>query len=108
MGSLGAKLCDFGLTMPMQPDQTHITRRAGGESGSPRYMAPEFFLQNAKLTEKIDVWALGCVLIETFGGELPYEGCASLAQICTQICVYHRGPAVSSAIPAEIAEVILR
>ncbi|KAF4702581.1 Mitogen-activated protein kinase kinase kinase 7, partial [Perkinsus olseni] len=36
---MNAKLCDFGLTEPME--FTHITRKSNG--GSPRYMAPELF-----------------------------------------------------------------
>merc|ERR1719356_971390 len=91
---VNAKLCDFGLTMPMDPDKTHFTRRAGGESGSPRYMAPEFFIDTAKITEKIDIWAMGCVLIEVFGGPIPLHDCASIEQICARLCVHRTGPAV--------------
>merc|ERR1712232_638590 len=75
---LNAKLCDFGLTMPMGMDKTSFARNKGGESGSPRYMAPEFFVETAKITEKIDIWALGCVLIEIFGGPVPLHDCQSL------------------------------
>merc|ERR1712232_39525 len=91
---LDAKLCDFGLTMPMLPDKTHLDRRAGGESGSPRYMAPEFFEDSARLTEKIDVWAGGCVLIEVFGGPVPLHDCESIQQICARLCDTRRGPLI--------------
>lgn len=104
--TLDAKLCDFGLTMPMDPNQTHIARKAGGESGSPRYMAPEFFLDTGRLTEKIDVWALGCVLIETFGGPLPYHTCESLSQICTAITVRGSLPSIPGSLPQALIDLI--
>lgn len=72
-----AKICDFGLTESME--RTHITKKNNG--GSPRYMAPELFDEKSKITEKIDIWALGCIFIEIFGGGLPYEGCNSLPQL---------------------------
>merc|ERR1719326_2068787 len=57
------KLCDFGLTQSME--KTHITRREN-EGGSPRYMAPELFDSGGKITEKLDIWALGCLTLEIF------------------------------------------
>uniref|UniRef100_A0A0G4H0T1 Protein kinase domain-containing protein n=1 Tax=Chromera velia CCMP2878 TaxID=1169474 RepID=A0A0G4H0T1_9ALVE len=63
--SLGAKLCDFGLTHAME--KTHISRQDAAPGGSPRYMAPELWEAGSRLTEKVDIWALGCILIETFG-----------------------------------------
>eukprot|EP00929_Paragymnodinium_shiwhaense_P104954 TRINITY_DN6979_c0_g1_i2.p1 TRINITY_DN6979_c0_g1~~TRINITY_DN6979_c0_g1_i2.p1 ORF type:complete len:388 (-),score=65.40 TRINITY_DN6979_c0_g1_i2:80-1243(-) len=89
-----AKLCDFGLTMPMGVDKTSFARNKGGESGSPRYMAPEFFVDTAKITEKVDIWAMGCVLIEIFGGPVPLHDCQSLQQICTRLAVQRVGPAI--------------
>lgn len=91
---LNAKLCDFGLTMPMEMNKTSIQRSKSGESGSPRYMAPELFNESSKITEKVDVWALGCVLVEIFGGPIPLQDCSSIQQICARLCVHHLGPAV--------------
>ncbi|CAK9032596.1 Serine/threonine-protein kinase CTR1 (Protein CONSTITUTIVE TRIPLE RESPONSE1) [Durusdinium trenchii] len=54
-----AKICDFGLTQSME--KTHITLKEGGNGGSPRYMAPECYDCKGKITEKVDVWALGLV-----------------------------------------------
>merc|ERR1712226_1006369 len=74
--SLAAKLCDFGLTQSME--KTHISRRDSNEGGSPRYMAPELFDSRGKITEKIDVWALGCIILETFIGKLPHAECNNI------------------------------
>merc|ERR1712054_348317 len=65
--------------------KTHITRKMGGESGSPRYMAPEIYDDTAKITEKVDIWAVGCILIEIFGGPLPYHDCQNIQQICSKM-----------------------
>ncbi|EER00849.1 RAC-beta serine/threonine-protein kinase-B, putative [Perkinsus marinus ATCC 50983] len=42
---MNTKLCDFGLTEPME--FSHITRKSNG--GSPRYMAPELFDERLKV-----------------------------------------------------------
>jgi len=60
------KICDFGLTEIMEC--THITKKNNG--GSPRYMAPELYDKKSKVTEKLDVWAMGCILAEIFGGKM--------------------------------------
>jgi len=67
---LNAKLCDFGLTQSME--KTHISRR-DNEFGSPRYMAPELFHSKGKVTEKVDVWALGCVVLEVCTSQIPHQ-----------------------------------
>ncbi|CAK8985722.1 unnamed protein product [Durusdinium trenchii] len=60
-----AKICDFGLAHQMCMESTHIARKLDGEGGSPRYMAPECYDASVgKLTEKVDIWAAGCILIE--------------------------------------------
>jgi len=90
--SLNVKICDFGLTESME--RTHITKKNNG--GSPRYMAPELFDDKSKLTEKIDIWAMGCIFVEIFGGPLPYEGCNSLVELTRTILVEKKTPLVPS------------
>jgi len=85
---LNLKLCDFGLTESME--RTHITRKNNG--GSPRYMAPELFDCKTKITEKVDIWAMGCILIEIHGGSLPYEGINTLADLTREMLVHKRSP----------------
>eukprot|EP00913_Durusdinium_trenchii_P003573 g3305.t1 len=79
---LNAKLCDFGLTQSME--KTHISRR-DNEGGSPRYMAPELFDSRGKITEKVDVWALGCLVVEVISSRLPHEECTSIQQVMTRL-----------------------
>lgn len=86
---LNAKLCDFGLTQSM--DRTHISRK-GQEVGSPRYMAPELFTTQGKITEKVDVWALGCLVMEVVTGRIPHEDCNKIQDITTKTLVNRQWP----------------
>lgn len=101
--SLNVKICDFGLTEPME--RTHITKKNNG--GSPRYMAPELFDSKTKITEKIDVWAMGCIFVEICGGPLPYEDIQTLADLTREMLVNGRPPDVPAYIPEE-ARIIVR
>lgn len=94
--SLNLKLCDFGLTESME--RTHITKKNNG--GSPRYMAPELFDSKLKITEKVDIWSMGCIFTEINGGPLPYEGINTLAELTREMLVNRRTPSI----PPTIAE----
>jgi len=108
-GQQNAKICDFGLAHQMCMESTHIARKLDGEGGSPRYMAPECYdASHGKLTEKVDVWAMGCILIELFGGVLPYADCQTMAQLSARILVQKRPPDVPPGVPAPIMALIHR
>jgi serine/threonine protein kinase len=100
--TLNLKLCDFGLTESM--DRTHITKKNNG--GSPRYMAPELFDNKSKITEKVDIWSMGCIFTEIFGGPLPYEGINTLADLTREMLVHRRMPQIPSNLPDSIQIVI--
>jgi serine/threonine protein kinase len=99
---LGAKLCDFGLTQSME--KTHISVKEGGMGGSPRYMAPECYDSRGKITEKVDIWAVGCLLVEIFGGPLPYEECTNIQQIMAKVLVERQAPRIPHSLPAPVRE----
>jgi len=101
--NLNVKICDFGLTESME--RTHMTNRNNG--GSPRYMAPELFDNRTKITEKIDIWALGCIFVEIFGGPLPYESINTLADLTREMLVHRRSPDVPEFIFEELRLVFL-
>eukprot|EP00397_Hematodinium_sp_SG-2012_P019724 GEMP01020283.1.p1 GENE.GEMP01020283.1~~GEMP01020283.1.p1 ORF type:complete len:556 (-),score=91.17 GEMP01020283.1:687-2354(-) len=98
------KICDFGLTEIME--RTHITKKNNG--GSPRYMAPELFDKKSKITEKIDVWAMGCIFSEIFGGKIPYAGVMDLPDLTRNILLYKKLPEIpnNENCPAEVQQVI--
>merc|ERR1719324_2332465 len=102
-----AKICDFGLAQQMEA--THIARKSDGEGGSPRYMAPECYdPSHGKLTEKVDIWACGCVLIEVFGNTLAYADSMTMMQLSTRITVEKKPPELPTSVPFPLQEVARR
>ncbi|CAE7227742.1 unnamed protein product [Symbiodinium sp. CCMP2592] len=99
-----AKICDFGLTQSME--KTHITLKEGGNGGSPRYMAPECYDCKGKITEKVDVWALGCILVEVFGGPLPYDDCSNIQQIVAKVLIDKQLPYIPHHLPAGLRPIV--
>ena len=41
-------------------------------AGTLRWTSPEAL--DSKLTKKVDVWALGCIVLYMVSGKIPYEG----------------------------------
>jgi len=88
------KLCDFGMTAPLE--STHLTVAANDNGGSPRYMAPEAYDAPGIITEKVDIWALGLLIHEIFGGDVPYSDCTAMPQIVVKIAVRKEPPFISA------------
>jgi serine/threonine protein kinase len=64
------KVADFGLTSQGTSQSLHYTEFARGTSG---YRAPELLLQDtAVYNNKVDIWALGCILFELVVGTKPF------------------------------------
>ncbi|KAK1269114.1 Cysteine-rich receptor-like protein kinase 3 [Acorus gramineus] len=60
-----AKIADFGLARLFPEDRTHLSTGIAGTLG---YMAPEYLVRG-QLTEKVDVYSFGVLLIELFCGK---------------------------------------
>ncbi|WP_202512051.1 protein kinase [Streptomyces sp. SID3343] len=67
---VSAKVVDFGITKTT--DRRHDITVAGVLTGSPAYMAPEFF--DGEFESRSDLYSLGCVLLEMLTGKPPFEG----------------------------------
>ncbi len=75
----GLRVLDFGISK-LHDEPTGATG-TGQIVGTPRYMAPEQFHDNAHITGATDVYALGAVLYELIAGNPPFGGGALFALI---------------------------
>lgn len=117
------QICDFGLARELcgtsSSDACNGPRIGASEGacssfskpptrgGSPRYMAPECYdAVLGPVSEKADVWAAGCILIEVFGDCLPYAECSNVQQILKNMLVHRCGPLVPSTIEAPVRAVV--
>mmetsp|Transcript_34646 Transcript_34646/g.6239 ORF Transcript_34646/g.6239 Transcript_34646/m.6239 type:complete len:81 (+) Transcript_34646:1145-1387(+) len=74
--------------------------------GTTRFMAPELFdSENIKnLGEKVDIWSLGCVILEIFSNKRPWHHIASANSNCIFYEIFKKVPLpIPDGIPNEIA-----
>src|SRR5579872_1338592 len=74
------KLADFGLALVAA--ETRLTS-AGKTMGSLHYMAPEQIQGKPPLSNRTDLYALGCVLFELLCGRTPFTG-EAMAEVLQQ------------------------
>ncbi|MBA3993820.1 MAG: hypothetical protein C0469_09860 [Cyanobacteria bacterium DS2.3.42] len=76
-GQNKAILLDFGIAKKIETDDgianTQALTRTGEMIGSPLYMSPEQ-ARGDKLTERSDLYSLGCALFESLTGTPPFVG----------------------------------
>ena len=71
-------LADFGVSKVLHNTIATVkTNLSAASIGTPGYQPVEQ-LQAGIITESVDVYALGCVLIELFGGKRVWEGLSAL------------------------------
>ena len=89
-GSL--KLCDFGMakrlpsTIRMQNGGTEVVTLAFTMCGTPEFMAPEYILSTG-YNKGVDWWALGCILVEMYTGQSPFEFGGDLKCTFKEVCL---------------------
>ncbi|CAN0907878.1 Mitogen-activated protein kinase kinase kinase 20 [Linum grandiflorum] len=74
------KLADFGLAMKT-PEAGSTTTTF---SGTLNYMAPEVLLAG-KVSPAMDVWSLGCTVVEMLTGVLPWSECKDEDEVIMEI-----------------------
>ena len=66
------KIMDFGLARSVASHEVSPTAQSGGKiMGTPRYMAPEQFL-NEELDQRTDIYAIGIILYTLLSGQPPF------------------------------------
>jgi serine/threonine-protein kinase len=79
------KVLDFGIAKAIGPGaagQMALTDSAA-IIGSPLYMAPEQMRSARSAEIRSDIWALGVILYELLGGQLPFDG-----ETVTEVCIH--------------------
>lgn len=67
------KILDFGLAKWLDASGSATLRtRTGHSVGTPAYMAPEQIFGLRDLDARVDVWALGALILECLTGEVPF------------------------------------
>jgi serine/threonine-protein kinase len=85
-GSVRVKLLDFGISKVASasgaPDVGMTSTQA--LMGSPLYMSPEQLRSSKNVDRRADIWSMGVILYEMFGGQSPFEA-ETLPEVCARI-----------------------
>ena len=90
------KLCDFGMakrlpsTVQLPSGSTEVVTLAFTMCGTPEFMAPEFVLCTG-YDKGVDLWALGCILMEMYTGKSPFEFEGNLKTTFREVCMIGMG-----------------
>eukprot|EP00951_Prasinocladus_malaysianus_P022746 scaffold191589_cov45-Prasinocladus_malaysianus.AAC.2 len=84
---LSAKVADFGLSVRMEQEQTHVS---GVHAGTLTHMAPEI-LMSGRLSKAADVYAFGIIMFELLTGEKAFKG-AAMHQLSADVCTKQLRP----------------
>lgn len=92
------KISDFGLSKKNDYDEVYDENSRMSLRGSIYWMAPEV-VKNEPYSAKVDIWSLGCTVIEMFTGQRPW---LTLNQIAT---LYNLGCQKSPTLPENISDI---
>eukprot|EP00979_Chaetoceros_neogracilis_P016870 scaffold10038_cov267-Chaetoceros_neogracile.AAC.18 len=90
------KLCDFGMAkrlpciVQLPNGGTEVATLAFTMCGTPEFMAPEFVLSTG-YDKGVDIWALGCILVEMYIGRSPFEFKGDLKKTFRKVCLIGMG-----------------
>ncbi len=90
------KLCDFGMAkrlpsiVQLPNGGTEVVTLAFTMCGTPEFMAPEFVLSTG-YDKSVDIWALGCILVEMYIGRSPFAFDGDLKKTFREVCFIGMG-----------------
>ena len=103
-----AKIIDLGLALQAADEDERVTRD-GTTVGTVDYMSPEQARDSRKITERSDIYSLGCTLHYLVTGSPPFPG----GTLADKLARHHGGPipdarALVPATPAHFVELVQR
>ncbi|MFO8073763.1 MAG: serine/threonine-protein kinase [Polyangia bacterium] len=91
------KVLDFGIAKISDRDsEGKRLTKTGMIFGTPEYMSPEQ-AAGKPLDHRVDVYALGCIMIEMFTGRVPYDGDSFMAVLTQHM--FEPIPAIEELVP---------
>ncbi|KAG2231320.1 hypothetical protein INT48_001256 [Thamnidium elegans] len=90
------KIADFGLSKNQQEGAYDTMSNNSTMRGTVFWMAPEILTKN--YSAKVDVWSLGCTVLEMITGEHPWM------DLCALAALYQIGKLNAPAIPTHISD----
>jgi serine/threonine protein kinase len=68
------KICDFGSSQRHDKGDISACYYVAGEFSTLWYRAPELLLGSKTFNNKIDMWAIGCIMMELLSGAVTFQG----------------------------------
>lgn len=81
------KLADFGISISQNGTDKSVRASNTPGMGTLWYMAPEILLGSTMYTTAVDIWSVGCIIVEMVLGHPPFKGRSDLHQLCSIIDV---------------------
>ncbi len=99
-----AKIADFGISKVKDPQKSYLTKMTA-ENGTPMYMSPEQ-MNGSKVDEKVDTYALACIMNEMWTRRQPWRESNHFFQIILKVAVNGDRPWMDPETPSGYARLI--
>ncbi|MCG6954458.1 MAG: protein kinase [Gemmatimonadetes bacterium] len=104
-----AMVVDFGIALALSAAAGGRMTETGLSLGTPHYMSPEQATADQNITNRSDVYSLGCVLYEMLTGDPPYTASSAQA-IISKIVIEQARPVTDlrKSVPPHVAAAVAR